>query len=80
MLVDTFTLRRAAVDAGGFEATVFRDFPLGGLVDGTRDGLEDFLRFFVDIRLPFVAFRGSTNRVLRGVPMTAGFGPVFGLA
>ena len=31
-------------------------------------GLEDFLRVFLDIRLPFVAFRGSTIRVLRVLP------------
>ena len=32
---------------------------------GLGDSLEDFLRVFLDIRLPFVAFRRSTIRVLR---------------
>ena len=38
------------------------------------EGLEDFLRVFLDIRLPFVAFRGSIIRVLRqaGIEQTAG--------
>ena len=36
-------------------------------------GLEDFLRDFLDIRLPFVAFRRSTIRVLRVLPLTVGF-------
>jgi hypothetical protein len=37
------------------------------------EGLEDFLRVFLDIRLPFVAFRGSIIRVLRqaGIEQTA---------
>jgi hypothetical protein len=60
---------RAALAAGGFRAGVLR--LLGA-------GLEDFLRVFLDIRLPFVAFRRSTIRVLRVSPLTAGFAPAAG--
>jgi hypothetical protein len=49
------------------------DFALGlepfedsARTDGLDEGLGDFLRDFLDIRLPFVAFGGSTIRVLRG--------------
>jgi hypothetical protein len=42
------------------------------------DALEDFLRVFLDIRLPFVAFGGSTNRVLRVSPRPIGFAPAAG--
>jgi hypothetical protein len=35
--------------------------------------LEDFLRVFLDIRLPFVAFRGSTIAVLRVLRGGIGF-------
>jgi hypothetical protein len=42
------------------------------------DGLEDFLRVLLDIRLPFVAFRRSTIRVLRVSPLTVGFAPAAG--
>ena len=55
--------------AGGFRAGVLR-------LLGT--GLEDFLRVFLDIRLPFVAFRRSTIRVLRVSPLTVGFAPAAG--
>jgi hypothetical protein len=41
-------------------------------------GLEDFVRVFLDIRLPFVAFRRSTIRVLRVLPLTVGFAPAAG--
>jgi hypothetical protein len=39
---------------------------------------EDFLRVFLDIRLPFVAFRGSIVEVLRqaGIKSTAGRIPI----
>src|SRR5262249_29888762 len=37
--------------------------------------LGDFLRVFLDIRLPFDAFGGSTNRVLRVLPCDRGFAP-----
>ena len=52
-------LRRRAVLAptAVFAADVSAAFP--------EEALEDFLRVFLDIRLPFVAFGGSTNRVLR---------------
>ncbi|XSC46948.1 hypothetical protein ACF1BQ_015740 [Bradyrhizobium sp. RDT10] len=72
-LADVASLRRAALRAllaaEGFGASVLR--LLG-------DGLEDFLRVFLDIRLPFVAFRRSTIRVLRVSPLTVGFAPAAG--
>jgi hypothetical protein len=48
-----------------FACLIFAD-----VVDGRRVGLRegvlvDFLRVFLDIRLPFVAFGGSTNRLLQ---------------
>ena len=49
---------------------------LAGALRPLGDGLEDFLRVFLDIRLPFVAFRRSTIRVLRVLPLTVGFAPV----
>jgi hypothetical protein len=49
-----------------------------GVVRLLGDGLEDFLRVFLDIRLPFVAFRGSTIRVLRILPQIVGFAPAAG--
>jgi hypothetical protein len=68
----------AVCDAGagfltGFSAGVFgaarpatgADF-LADVFDAFPDGvLEDFLRVFLDIRLPFVAFSGSIIAVLR---------------
>ena len=60
---------RAVLAAAGFRAGVLR--LLGA-------GLEDFLRVFLDIRLPFVAFRRSTIRVLRVSPLTVGFAPAAG--
>jgi hypothetical protein len=76
-LADAVPLRRAVLPGGflavlaaaGFEADVLR--LLG-------DGLEDFVRVFLDIRLPFVAFRSSTIRVLRVSPLTVGFAPAAG--
>jgi hypothetical protein len=66
----------------GLLAAVPRDFEGGlfaGVVDGARavfpaEDLVDFLRIFLDIRLPFVAFRGSIIEVLRqaGIKPTAG--------
>jgi hypothetical protein len=35
--------------------------------------LGDFLRVFLDIRLPFVAFGGSIMELLRVLPRKAGF-------
>ena len=44
-----------------------------------RDGvLEDFLRDFLDIRLPFVAFGGSTIRLLRILPRGPDSGRLLG--
>jgi hypothetical protein len=43
-----------------------------------EDPLEDFLRVFLDIRLPFVAFGGSTIRVLRVSSRVVGFAPAAG--
>ncbi|KRR16564.1 hypothetical protein CQ14_30525 [Bradyrhizobium lablabi] len=60
---------RAALVADGFRAGVLRLW---------EDGLEDFMRVFLDIRLPFVAFRRSTIRVLRVSPLTVGFAPAAG--
>jgi hypothetical protein len=40
--------------------------------------LEDFLRVFLDIRLPFVAFGRSTNKVLRVSPRGTGSAPAAG--
>ena len=39
---------------------------------------EDFLRVFLDIRLPFVAFRGSTIGVLRAASVAGGFASLAG--
>ena len=43
-----------------------------------EEGLEDFLRVFLDIRLPFVAFGGSIMGVLRALPERAGIRPSAG--
>jgi hypothetical protein len=40
--------------------------------------LGDFLRVFLDIRLPFVAFGGSIMEVLRALSRDAGTGPAAG--
>jgi hypothetical protein len=40
--------------------------------------LEDFLRVFLDIRLPFVAFSGSTIRILAARVPRLGIEPVAG--
>ena len=65
-LTDAFE-PRAVLAADGFAADVRPDFPGGAL--------EGFLRVFLDIRLPFVAFRGSTIRVLRILSLIVGFAP-----
>jgi hypothetical protein len=57
---------RTAFAAAGFLADVLLDF------------VEDFLRVFLDIRLPFVAFRGSINRILRVTSRAVGFAPAAG--
>ncbi|OKO71344.1 hypothetical protein AC628_28620 [Bradyrhizobium sp. NAS96.2] len=75
--------------AAGFFATVVRvfaaDFPVLALLAratfvATRFPvvLEDFLRVFLDIRLPFVAFRSSTIGVLRVLFAVAGFASAAG--
>jgi hypothetical protein len=43
-----------------------------------EEGLEDFLRVFLDIRLPFVAFGGSIMGVSRALPQRAGIRPTAG--
>ena len=58
-----------------FAGAVVRDWVLE---DPFAGPLEDFLRVFLDIRLPFVAFGGSTNRVLRVSSRRAGFAPAAG--
>ena len=70
LVADAFELPRAALAVVAFWAVV-----LAGFLDGS---LEDFLRVFLDIRLPFVAFRGSINRVLRVTPRAVGFAPAAG--
>jgi hypothetical protein len=59
----------------GFALAAFRTEVLADPLTGP---LEDFLRVFLDIRLPFVAFGGSTNRVLRVSSRRAGFAPAAG--
>jgi hypothetical protein len=62
-LVDVFAVRLAVrlfLEATDLEA--FDDFAFCGRPD---EVLGDFLRDFLDIRLPFVAFGGSIIRVLR---------------
>ena len=55
----------AAVAPRVFEGAVFAD--LADLARGALEGLEDFFRVFLDIRLPFVAFRGSIIELSRQV-------------
>jgi hypothetical protein len=64
--LNPFLLDGLAFDWPALAALVldaFEDFAAGGRVDGV---LGDFLRDFLDIRLPFVAFGGSIIKVLRG--------------
>ena len=61
-----------------FEGAVFADLADWARIAFPAEGLKDFLRVFLDIRLPFVAFRGSTNRVMRVSSRTAGFAPIAG--
>jgi len=60
---DTFAAFRPAFAVLVLEA--FDDFAALGCLD---EGLGDFLRDFLDIRLPFVAFGGSIIRLLRTPP------------
>ena len=59
-LLDLVAGARPAFEAGRLAAA------LDAAAPGLRDarGLSDFLRVFLDIRLPFVAFRGSIIEVL----------------
>jgi hypothetical protein len=67
-------------DAVDFALTAFLEavFPAGALEAVFSDSLEDFLRVFLDIRLPFVAFSGSIIRVLRVVSGRARIKPAAG--
>jgi hypothetical protein len=60
---------------GGFFADVTVRVPAAFFPD---DGLGDFLRVFLDIRLPFVAFGGSIIGVLRVLSREAGLTPTAG--
>ena len=69
---------RPAVGGGVFEDGVFAD-----LIDWPRAGLPeerwgDFLRVFLDIRLPFVAFGGSIMGPLQVLSWQGGTEPVAG--
>jgi hypothetical protein len=66
VLADVAGLARAAFPEGVF-AFPEDVFPADGLATVLEDLLGDFLRVFLDIRLPFVAFGGSIIRVLRDV-------------
>src|ERR1700739_2795860 len=46
-----------------FAGAVFTDLADWARIALPAEGLEDFLRVFLDIRLPFVAFRGSIIKV-----------------
>jgi hypothetical protein len=59
---------------GGFFADVF-DWARATFAE---DGLGDFLRVFLDIRLPFVAFGGSIMGVLRVSSRQAGIASAAG--
>jgi hypothetical protein len=81
-----FTLSLVAGFLAEALAAVRAGFGAGFLADVLLDcgdvflefSLEDFLRVILDIRLPFVAFRGSTIGVLRVLPVAVGFGPAAG--
>src|SRR6202043_3555297 len=64
-LAGALAVVRTGFAAAGFVADV--------LLDCGRDFLEDFLRVFLDIRLPFVAFRGSIIGILRVSSRAVGF-------
>ena len=57
-----------------FEGDLFADDLDGSRVIFSTEDFGDFLRVFLDIRLPFVAFRGSIIEVLRqtGIRRIAG--------
>jgi hypothetical protein len=60
-----FLLDLVADGALDFEAGLLADAFDAARVVVRAEGLSDFLRVFLDIRLPFVAFRGSIIGVLR---------------
>ena len=61
-----------------FEGAVFAEVFDGARAAVPEDALGDFLRVFLDIRLPFVAFGGSTIEVLRVLSRQAGIKPTAG--
>jgi hypothetical protein len=72
-LPDLFAAARRVFDGG----------VLADVADRVRtafpeDALGDFLRVFLDIRLPFVAFGRSTIRELRALSRQAGIEPAAG--
>ncbi len=66
VLTEVFATPRATFAGAAFRAEFL------------EDPLEDFLRVFLDIRLPFVAFGRSTNGVSRVSSPSAGFAPAAG--
>jgi len=78
VLTAAFGPARAAFAVVAFWADDLEDDFTGLVADFLADPLEDFLRVFLDIRLPFVAFGGSTNRVLRVTSRPIGFAPAAG--
>jgi hypothetical protein len=66
------------VFAAGVLTDVLADLPDLARAAFGGEGLGDFLRVFLDIRLPFVAFGGSIIGVLRVLSGQAGFGPTAG--
>ena len=75
-LADFFTGALRALAAGALADAV--ELPRAAFAVRLAGVLEDFLRVFLDIRLPFVAFRGSTNRVMRVSSRAPGFAPIAG--
>jgi hypothetical protein len=72
-LADVLAVARRFFE-GAFFADVFDRAPAAF----PEDALGDFLRVFLDIRLPFVAFGGSTIEVLRVLSRQAGIKPTAG--
>ena len=62
-----FVLDLVALVPRVFKGAFFADVADWARIALPVEGLEDFLRVFLDIRLPFVAFRGSIIEVLRQV-------------
>jgi hypothetical protein len=74
----TFLPDLFAVTSRVFEAGVFADVFDWARAAFLGAALGDFLRVFLDIRLPFVAFGGSTMGVLRALSWQAGIKPAAG--